>query len=111
MSQSKDTGSKSESVDQELEQIKSKCGWLFKTSKKHFEDFAGDQVTNSATKLFDFALRAGAEILTSDDPFAKTIEVLGRKAVGSSLARVLASQCLGVFGVAVYGISPQVSFF
>lgn len=66
-------------------------------------------MTSSATKLFDFALRAGAEILTSDDPFSTTIEILGRKTVGGSLARVLASQCLGVFGLAVYGISPSVS--
>lgn len=42
---------------------------------------------------------AGTDILSSGDPFAKALEIFGRRVVANSLSKVLATQCSGVFGI------------
>ena len=58
-----------------------------------------DYIKSAAAKLFDVTLNNGFDILSSGDPFAKALEIFGRKVVGNSLTKVLATQCSGVFGV------------
>lgn len=63
------------------------------------EDKCSDVIRGAASKLFDVACNSGSDILSSTDPFAKALEIFGRKVVANSLTKVLATHCSGVFGV------------
>ncbi len=67
-----------------------------------------DKVRNTASNLFEFAVRSGSEIFSSEDPFNTAVEVVGKKMIGNSLSKMLTSQCSGVSGLAVSSVSPNV---
>ena len=67
-----------------------------------------EKVKNTASNLFEFAVRSGSEIFNSEDPFNTAVEVVGKKMIGNSLSKMLTSQCSGVIGLAVSSVSPNV---
>lgn len=63
------------------------------------DDRCAEFIKEAASKLFDVTFNAGTDILSSGDPFAKALEIFGRRVVANSLSKVLATQCSGVFGI------------
>lgn len=63
------------------------------------DDRCADFVKEAASKLFDVTFNTGSDILSAVDPFAKALEIFGKRVVANSLSKVLATQCSGVFGV------------
>ena len=72
-------------------------------------DQGGDKVADVTSKLFEFSLKTGAEILQSpEDVFQTAINIFGRNVVRNSLSKLSTSQCAGLIGVVVTTLAPQV---
>ena len=69
----------------------------------------GDRVADVTSKLFEFSLKTGAEILQSpEDVFQTAISIFGRNVVRNSLSRLSTTQCAGLVGFVVTTLAPQV---
>ena len=69
----------------------------------------GDKVADVTSKLFEFSLKTGAEILQSpEDVFQTAVSIFGRNVVRNSLSRLSTTQCAGLVGVVVTTLAPQV---
>ena len=72
-------------------------------------DQGGDKVADVTSKLFEFSLKTGAEILQSpEDIFQTAINIFGRNVVRNSLSKLSTTQCAGLIGVVVTTLAPQV---
>ena len=72
-------------------------------------DQGGDKVADVTSKLFEFSLKTGAELMQSpDDIFQAAINIFGKTVVGNSLSKLSATQCAGLIGVVVTSLAPQV---
>ena len=72
-------------------------------------DQGGDKVADVTSKLFEFSLKTGAELMQSpDDIFQAAIKIFGKTVVGNSLSKLSATQCAGLIGVVVSTLAPQV---
>ena len=75
----------------------------------HVITFLGqDKLRHTTSKLFEFAVKSGTEIFSSEDPFNTAMEVVGKKMISNSLSKMLTTQCSGVIGLAVSSVHPPV---
>ena len=74
-------------------------------------DQGGDKVAEVTSKLFEFSLKTGAEIMQSPEDILDTaFKIFGRNVVGNSLSKLSTTQCAGLIGVVVTSIAPQVTY-